>query len=124
MDTSTPEDTHLDLSAAMLASVKAERECITRLELDQMAALARNRFKLGKRAIELAAVGPAPDKAKRDYRLAHRMAQQNHKILQSAQHTVTTMLNQVMDRHSPTYSARGRTGSQSVLRGAATSWKG
>ncbi len=124
MTTSTQPTTHLEIAAAMVETVRAERACITALDLDGMAALARYRVGLGQQALALAPEGPAPETAKRNYRLAHRIAQQNHKILASAQHAVTTMINQVMERHSPTYSARGKTGSHSVLRGRPTAWKG
>jgi hypothetical protein len=124
MNTSTEPTTHLEIAAAMVETVRAERTCITSLDLEGMAVLARYRHGLGKRALELAPEGPAPDPAKRNYRLAHRMALQNHKILQSAQQAVTTMLNQVMERHSPTYSARGRTGAHKALRSSASAWKG
>lgn len=120
---STPT-THLELAAAMVSTVREERACITVLDLDGMTALARHRTELGRRAAELAKAEPAPERAKRDYRLAHTMAKQNHEILKSAQSAVTTMLNQVLERHSPTYTQRGRTGSYGALRRAATGWKG
>ncbi len=116
--------THIDLASAMLEIVKLERRCIEALDMAGMMQRAQRRELLAKRAVELAGEVPVPDNAKRDYRTAHRLAQQNRDILQSAQQTVSSMLNQIMGRHSPTYSAQGRTRKSSPLRRGVAAWTG
>ena len=93
----------------MLETVRLERACIEALDLTGMAQRSMQRQALADRAVALAKTAVVPEAAKRSYRVAHRMAKDNRDILRSAEQAVTTMLNQILGRHSPTYSSRGRT---------------
>ena len=120
----TIDTTHSEIARAMLETVKLERACIETLDLDGMMRRARQREHLAEQAIVLARRMPAPESAKQDYRIAHLLATQNRDILRSAQNTVSTMLNQIMGRHSPTYSARGKSYAARSLRTSVVAWTG
>ena len=114
---------HLELALYLLEVATQERLCITELDIEGVERLANQRGALARRAVELAKEEAVPPEAAKAYRQAHRTAARNHEILRSARATVTTMLDQIAGRESPTYSPRGRNHSGKATKSVLV-WKG
>ncbi len=116
---------HEVLSEALLECAIEEREAIRQLELDQMLIWTERRLALTRRVLELAQISsPLPEHI-RLYERVEMIARENHEILQAAQVSVRTILDDVRQpAKGGVYNARGRSSSHAGQVRNVLVWKG